>query len=73
MVNGRLYDSETMNEIGNYDIPRTKFYWEQNKYSSNFEYHQLARSFMRPTCGCFGMHWCGVSILLVLWWLEGRL
>lgn len=28
MVNGRLYDSFTMNEIGNYDRPRTKFYWE---------------------------------------------
>ncbi len=28
MVNGRLYDSETMNEIGNYDRPRTKFWWE---------------------------------------------
>jgi Tol biopolymer transport system component len=28
MVNGRLYDAETMNEIGNFDRPRTKFYWE---------------------------------------------
>lgn len=28
MVNGRLYDSERMNEIGNYDRPRSKFYWE---------------------------------------------
>lgn len=28
MVNGRLYDAETMNEIGNYDRPRTRFYWE---------------------------------------------
>ena len=28
MVNGRLYDSMTMNEIGNYDRPRGKFYWE---------------------------------------------
>ena len=28
MVNGRLYDSETMNEIGNRDKPRTKFFWE---------------------------------------------
>lgn len=28
MVNGRLYDSLTMNEIGNYDRPRTRFYWE---------------------------------------------
>ena len=28
MVNGRLYDSESMNEIGNHDRPRTRFYWE---------------------------------------------
>ncbi len=28
MVNGRLYDSLSMNEIGNYDRPRSKFYWE---------------------------------------------
>jgi len=30
MVNGRLYDSATMNEIGNYDRPRTRFYWERD-------------------------------------------
>ncbi|HJO03513.1 MAG TPA: amidohydrolase family protein, partial [Acidobacteriota bacterium] len=28
MVNGRLYDSLSMNEIGNYDRPRSEFYWE---------------------------------------------
>lgn len=28
MVNGRLYDALSMNEIGNYNRPRTKFYWE---------------------------------------------
>jgi len=28
MVNGRLYDSNTVNEIGNYNRPRGKFYWE---------------------------------------------
>ncbi len=32
MVNGRLYDSPTMNEIGNYDRPRTRFYWELPDY-----------------------------------------
>jgi len=30
MVNGRLYDSVTMNEIGNHDRPRRPFYWEVN-------------------------------------------
>jgi formylglycine-generating enzyme required for sulfatase activity/Tol biopolymer transport system component len=28
MINGRLYDAETLNEIGNYDRPRSKFFWE---------------------------------------------
>jgi hypothetical protein len=32
MINGRLYDSSTMNEIGNYDRPRRKFYWELQDY-----------------------------------------
>ena len=29
MINGRLYDADTMNEIGNYDKPRKKFYFEE--------------------------------------------
>lgn len=28
MINGRLYDSLSLNEIGNYDRKRGKFYWE---------------------------------------------
>jgi len=28
LVNGRLYDSLTLNEVGNYDRPRSRFYWE---------------------------------------------
>lgn len=31
MVNGRLYDAATMNEVGNYNKPRTKFYWETGR------------------------------------------
>jgi len=29
MINGRLYNAETMHEIGNYDNKRTKFYFER--------------------------------------------
>lgn len=29
MINGRLYDADTMNEIGNYDNKREKFYFEK--------------------------------------------
>lgn len=36
MVNGRLYDAEQMNEIGNYNKPRPKFYWELNKNATDF-------------------------------------
>ena len=28
MINGRLYDAETLNEIGNYDRKRGKFWFE---------------------------------------------
>jgi hypothetical protein len=38
MVNGRLYDAETMNETGNYNKPRGKFFWELSK---NAEYFPL--------------------------------
>ncbi len=40
MINGRLYDAETMNQIGNYDVKRSKFYWENSKGNSNFNWHQ---------------------------------
>lgn len=32
MVNGRLYDAATMNEIGNREKPRTRFFWELPDY-----------------------------------------
>ena len=56
MANGRLYDSNNMNEIGNYTKTRSKFYWEQNGYSQNFPWHEESNSFQTPGCGCFGVH-----------------
>ncbi len=32
LLNGRLYDSATMNEVGNHPRPRTRFYWELDDY-----------------------------------------
>lgn len=32
MVNGRLYDSNSMDEIGNRPRPRTKFFWEMSEW-----------------------------------------
>ncbi|RDY61191.1 amidohydrolase family protein [Flagellimonas nanhaiensis] len=52
MVNGRLFDTETMNEIGNTEVQRSKFWWENNKYNAAFPWHEEAQSFTRPGCGC---------------------
>lgn len=39
MVNGRLYDTDTMNEVGNYNRPRGQFYWERDGYAPAFDWH----------------------------------
>lgn len=51
MINGRIYDSETMNEVGNENKPRGKFWWEANKYSPTFNWHESTHSFMEDACG----------------------
>jgi len=56
MVNGRLYDTETMNEIGNTEKKRTKFYWENNKYNTSFPWHETSNSFTLPGCSCEVIH-----------------
>lgn len=40
MANGRLYDAETMDEIGLTPKKRGPFYWELNKASEAFPYHE---------------------------------
>ena len=40
IINVRLYDAETMNEEGLYKKPRSKFFWELNKFSEAFPYHE---------------------------------
>jgi len=52
MINGRLYDAQTMNEIGNHPKKRPPFWWEQNKYNRAFPWHQETQSFMYGGCGC---------------------
>ena len=53
MINGRLYDTETMDEIGNEPKERGKFYWENNKYNDAFPWHEITDSFMQEGgCGC---------------------
>ncbi|WKN30082.1 amidohydrolase family protein [Porifericola rhodea] len=55
MVNGRLYEAKSMNELGLRNKPRGKFYWEQNKYNQQFDFHMKTRSFLTPQCHC-GVH-----------------
>ncbi|WP_299225842.1 amidohydrolase family protein [uncultured Psychroserpens sp.] len=57
MINGRMYDTETMNEIGNHPKERSKFYWENTKYNQAFPWHEESMSFTREACGChIGSH-----------------
>jgi imidazolonepropionase-like amidohydrolase/Tol biopolymer transport system component len=39
IINGRMYDANSMNEIGNYNKPRSRFYWEMEGYSPSFDWH----------------------------------
>lgn len=52
MVNGRLYDTETMNEIGNNPKERLPFFWELDGYNQAFPWHQETQGFMDGSCTC---------------------
>ncbi|MFY9241871.1 MAG: amidohydrolase family protein [Polaribacter sp.] len=52
MVNGRLYDISTMNEVGNYDTKRGKFYFEMDGYNQGVPFNANTNSFTTPTCSC---------------------
>ena len=52
MINGRLYDISNMNEIGNYDKKRSKFYWENGKYNQGVPFFAGTMSFIHQQCSC---------------------
>ena len=52
MINGRLYDISTMNEIGNYDNKRSKFYFEMDGYNQGVPINMDTNSFLTPKCSC---------------------
>lgn len=52
MINGRLYDVSTMNEIGNYNTKRGKFYFELDGYNQGVPVNLKTNSFTTPTCSC---------------------
>ncbi|HRR09574.1 MAG TPA: amidohydrolase family protein [Rhodothermales bacterium] len=56
MKNGRLYDAQTMNEIGNGDTKRRPFWWENNKIAETFLWKGATFGFGEAACGCFGAH-----------------
>ncbi|MFU8812952.1 MAG: amidohydrolase family protein [Balneolaceae bacterium] len=41
MMNGRLYDASTMNEIGHHPRERMPFWWEREGYSEQFDWHAI--------------------------------
>ncbi|HSJ68655.1 MAG TPA: amidohydrolase family protein, partial [Anditalea sp.] len=52
MINGRLYDTSTMHQIGNEPKERNDFYWESGPFNEAFPWHEEAKSFMHAGCGC---------------------
>ena len=56
MANGRLYDANTMDEIGNHPKKRAPFYWENEKYNQAFPWHEDTQGFMDGGCSCHSGH-----------------
>ncbi|MGO3183179.1 MAG: amidohydrolase family protein [Aequorivita sp.] len=52
MINGRLYDAMTLNEIGNHPKERLPFFWEMDGYNQAFPWHQETHGFMDGGCTC---------------------
>jgi len=52
MINGRLYETSTMNQVGNETKERQDFYWESGPFNEAFPWHEEAKSFMHAGCGC---------------------
>lgn len=55
IINGRMYNVDTMNEEGNEPKARKKFYWENSKYNAAFSWHEETESFMEHHC-CDAVH-----------------
>jgi Tol biopolymer transport system component/imidazolonepropionase-like amidohydrolase len=53
VANGRVFDANTMDEVGNQQRKREQFFWERAKGSDAFPWHEETQSFMGGQCGCF--------------------
>lgn len=56
MINGRLYDADSMNEVGVRKMNRPPLWWETGKNSENFPWHDETNSFLEGGCGCMTGH-----------------
>lgn len=56
MVNGRLYDAATLNEIGNHPKERLPFWWEKEGYSEQFDWHAVISAEGRVQHSCGAAH-----------------
>lgn len=52
MVNGRLYDAASMNEIGNYDKKRNRFFFEMPGSQNVYPVFSESNTFMPTQCSC---------------------
>jgi len=56
ILNGRLYDASTMNEIGNHPRERLPFWWEREGYDEQFDWHAIIESDGNVQCTCGTTH-----------------
>lgn len=54
MINGRIYDAMTMNEVGNHPHERAKFYWERPGASDAFVWRGPVLGYENNYCSCYG-------------------
>jgi imidazolonepropionase-like amidohydrolase/Tol biopolymer transport system component len=52
IINGRIYDAATMNEIGNRNVAREKFYWEEEGSNMGYPFFLETMSHMEAQCSC---------------------
>jgi imidazolonepropionase-like amidohydrolase len=52
MINGRLFDASTMNQIAPVKKERLPFWWEQEGYPTNFDWHAQSKAHGRMQCSC---------------------
>ncbi len=52
LINGRMFEAATMNEVGNRERKRGKFFWEHNNYNEQFGWHENSSGVHHVGCGC---------------------